>query len=338
MDRPTLPVQQLPRCRTRLRGHRSRRPGPHRAHRPGRDHRHRGPPARLRRPDPRHRRQPRLRLHRLPETRRPGTRPPRRPPNWPGTTRFMPNGPASPPRPPRLPRRARRSSVLAAVLDHDGQQHSATQTRSQALADADHLALLHAIWTAETTPAREQRYRDLLAAALPPGHHAEPGHQGPVAMADPARRRTRRPGPRPSPRRRDRRTGPRRCPRHPGRHRRPHPEPARHPGPAPGRAVVRARPRHRRPRTPRLRHPDRRADGRPQGTPRRARRRMRAALGGQRARPGAGASGRPAGLAAPGRLHRAPGGSYPATTTPPTRSDPNPPRPPRTCAPPGTRP
>ena len=65
-------------------------------------------------------------------------------------------------------------SVLAAVLDHDGQQHSATQTRNQALADADHLALLHAIWTAETTSAREQRYRKLLVAALP-GYHAEPG-------------------------------------------------------------------------------------------------------------------------------------------------------------------
>ena len=67
--------------------------------------------------------------------------------------------------------------VLSAVLDRDGQQLSATQTRQQALADADHLALLHAIWTAETAPAREQRYRDLLAAALPPGHRAEPGHQ-----------------------------------------------------------------------------------------------------------------------------------------------------------------
>jgi hypothetical protein len=65
-------------------------------------------------------------------------------------------------------------TVLAAVLDRDGQQHSASQTRSQALSDADHLALLHAIWTAETTPAREQRYRNLLAAALP-GHHAAPG-------------------------------------------------------------------------------------------------------------------------------------------------------------------
>jgi len=67
--------------------------------------------------------------------------------------------------------------VLAGVLDRDGQQASATQTRQQALADADHLALLHAIWTAETTPARQQRYRDLLAAALPPEHHHGTSHQ-----------------------------------------------------------------------------------------------------------------------------------------------------------------
>ena len=67
--------------------------------------------------------------------------------------------------------------VLAGVLDRDGQQASATQTRQQALADADHLAVLHAIWTAETAPARQQRYRDLLAAALPPEHRREPGHQ-----------------------------------------------------------------------------------------------------------------------------------------------------------------
>ena len=67
--------------------------------------------------------------------------------------------------------------VLATILDHDGQQLSATQTRSQALADADHLALLHAIWIAETTSARQQRYRALLLAALPPEHRREPGHQ-----------------------------------------------------------------------------------------------------------------------------------------------------------------
>ena len=80
--------------------------------------------------------------------------------------------PATPPAP-----AATALGVLRAVLDHDGQQHSAAQARHQALADADHLAALHAIWIAETTPARHQHYRDLLAAALPPGHHTEPGHQ-----------------------------------------------------------------------------------------------------------------------------------------------------------------
>jgi hypothetical protein len=68
-------------------------------------------------------------------------------------------------------------AVLAGVLDRDGQQRSATRTRNQALADADHLAILHAIWTAETTPARDQAYRDLLLGALPPGYRREPGHQ-----------------------------------------------------------------------------------------------------------------------------------------------------------------
>jgi hypothetical protein len=67
--------------------------------------------------------------------------------------------------------------VLSDVLERDGQQLSATQTWEQALSDADHLAILHAIWTAETTPAREQRYKELLLAALPPEYRQEPGHQ-----------------------------------------------------------------------------------------------------------------------------------------------------------------
>ena len=67
--------------------------------------------------------------------------------------------------------------VLADVLGRDAQTLSATQTRQQALADADHLALLHAIWTAETAPARHQHYQDLLDAALPPGYQQEPSHQ-----------------------------------------------------------------------------------------------------------------------------------------------------------------
>jgi hypothetical protein len=68
-------------------------------------------------------------------------------------------------------------AVLSGVLDRNGQQLSASQARQQALADADHLAILHAIWTDQTTQAREQHYRDLLAAHLPPGHRREPGHQ-----------------------------------------------------------------------------------------------------------------------------------------------------------------
>jgi hypothetical protein len=63
------------------------------------------------------------------------------------------------------------------VLDRDGQQQSATQARHQALADVDHLAILHAIWAAETIPVRDQRYYDLLMNSLPPGYRREPGHQ-----------------------------------------------------------------------------------------------------------------------------------------------------------------
>ena len=68
-------------------------------------------------------------------------------------------------------------AVLSAVLGRDGQLLSATQDRHRALANADHLAILNAIWTAETAQAREQRYRDLLLANLPPGYRREPGHQ-----------------------------------------------------------------------------------------------------------------------------------------------------------------
>ncbi len=70
------------------------------------------------------------------------------------------------------------AGVLAEVISRDGQQLSASQTWQQALAGGDHLALLHAIWAAETSPARNQRYQPLLTAALPPpGYRQEPGHQ-----------------------------------------------------------------------------------------------------------------------------------------------------------------
>ena len=41
-------------------------------------------------------------------------------------------------------------AVLADVLSRDGAELSATETRHRNLANADHLAILHAIWTAET--------------------------------------------------------------------------------------------------------------------------------------------------------------------------------------------
>ena len=195
--------------------------------------------------------------------------------------------------------------VLAAVLERDGQQRSATQARHQALADADHLALLHAIWTAETSPAREQRYRDLLAAALPPGCHARPGPRGRWLWRTPAHRRTRRPAPRPDPHQRGRRTGPRAAPATS----RPSSTPASGTGSAPW---SRFRPGQWSARVPVIADPERRAyvteiaalmDARQQRLGEHA-----AACAPPWAvsvpRPGAGATGRPAGLAAPRCLHR----------------------------------
>jgi hypothetical protein len=63
--------------------------------------------------------------------------------------------------------------VLADVLDRDGAELPATETKQRNLANADHLGILHAIWTAETTAARNNRYRDLVLAALPPGHQQD---------------------------------------------------------------------------------------------------------------------------------------------------------------------
>jgi hypothetical protein len=67
--------------------------------------------------------------------------------------------------------------VLADILSRDGAEHSASAVRQRNLASADHLATLHAIWTTETTAARHDRYRDLVTAALPPGHRQPLSHQ-----------------------------------------------------------------------------------------------------------------------------------------------------------------
>ena len=113
--------------------------------------------------------------------RRPATRHPARPrtrplrPHPPPTRRIpQPTQPTREPRqrgPARAGRRARRHPQPRR------RRASATDIRQRNLADADHLAVLHAIWTAETPAARHDRYRDLVTAALPPGHRQPLSHQ-----------------------------------------------------------------------------------------------------------------------------------------------------------------
>jgi AAA domain/TrwC relaxase len=67
--------------------------------------------------------------------------------------------------------------VLADVLERDGQQLSATETWQRSLSNADHLAVLNAMWAGEITAAHEQRYQDMLTRALPLEFRGEPSHQ-----------------------------------------------------------------------------------------------------------------------------------------------------------------
>jgi hypothetical protein len=67
--------------------------------------------------------------------------------------------------------------VLADVIARDRQERAATQLLQRNLAHADHLAILHAIWVGETTPVRDQRYCDLLVAALPAEYREDISHR-----------------------------------------------------------------------------------------------------------------------------------------------------------------
>ena len=78
---------------------------------------------------------------------------------------------------PGVPESREPVAVLADILSRDGAELSATQTRRRNLANADHLAVLHTIWTAETRDARYDRYCQLVAAALLPGHRGELSHR-----------------------------------------------------------------------------------------------------------------------------------------------------------------
>jgi hypothetical protein len=67
--------------------------------------------------------------------------------------------------------------VLADVLDWDGTELSASETRRRNLANADHLGVLHAIWAAESRGVREDRYRELVMAVVPTGYRQPLSHQ-----------------------------------------------------------------------------------------------------------------------------------------------------------------
>ena len=64
-------------------------------------------------------------------------------------------------------------AVAADILEHDGSQESALETQSQALANADHLAVLNAIWQGETAGYQTERYRRIVLDALPAQYAAD---------------------------------------------------------------------------------------------------------------------------------------------------------------------
>jgi len=64
-------------------------------------------------------------------------------------------------------------AVAADILGLDGSEASALETQDQALADADHLALLNAIWQGETSGLQADRYRQLVREALPEEYAAD---------------------------------------------------------------------------------------------------------------------------------------------------------------------
>jgi conjugative relaxase-like TrwC/TraI family protein len=102
---------------------------------------------------------------------------PRTAPELPRYDRVIAEREGQPPRDAADTARAEALGVLAGVLERDGQELSATEIQQRALSNADHLAILNAIWADETTAAREQHYRQMLTDALPEEHKDDPSHQ-----------------------------------------------------------------------------------------------------------------------------------------------------------------
>ena len=64
-------------------------------------------------------------------------------------------------------------AVLADTFERDGAELSAIEYRQREMANADHLGILLAMWEGETWQARDQRYREMVAAELPAGYDGE---------------------------------------------------------------------------------------------------------------------------------------------------------------------
>ena len=164
-------------CRSGLRDHRAFRPGRHGAHRHRAGNGKRRPPVAVPGDDPRHRHEHRVRVHHPGPGSRPGSLASGPPPNWTATSASASSAKGS------CPPTARRGKGHSAngsrspcwPMSWAGTAPScrASETRRRNLANADHLGVLHAIWTAETRGARHDRYRDLVMAALPPGHRQD---------------------------------------------------------------------------------------------------------------------------------------------------------------------
>ena len=67
------------------------------------------------------------------------------------------------------------AAVLADVLRRDGAEKSASEIRQQNRRNADHLAVLNAIWQGEIAGPRTDRYQQILRETLPPEYSAVGG-------------------------------------------------------------------------------------------------------------------------------------------------------------------
>jgi len=64
-------------------------------------------------------------------------------------------------------------AVAADILGHDGAEVSALETQDRALANADHLAVLNAMWQGDIASLHTDRYRKIVLSAMPPQYAAD---------------------------------------------------------------------------------------------------------------------------------------------------------------------